>query len=442
MTSTDTLLPETQFPDTRAGEQARWLVEHIEAGGEALSEPEVERHIDIQGASSELMLEILLEMAQALSATPLTAVDVASDQRIALVFTRADGRGERVTLEVESEVPQRIISMWTGRQAKAEVVVRRAGREDEEALRSIESRTPRQAGQAETIERAGGLWSALSLMESPAIFIAEAVGEPVGFIAVASTRVIVGGEEHETLYLHRARVLPESQRLGAGSSLIDAALGYAADLGTASMFWYVAFDNDVARAFGGVSSGWSEQLEMIIIRCRDVAKRSSVPVASPEEDANHIVELLNESHSGEEMFLPFSRSSLSDRLERVPDIYGWDRVLLSGDAVIGVRADGPSTWVRTEREGERMAVTRAMAVDYGCRPGSEQQFEQLLRAWCAKLVDDGVNELALLTSEHAHLSALLRGLASRVVPFEFWTSGMHEPDEGAPAGVYVDPLYF
>ena len=224
--------------------------------------------------------------------------------------------------------------------------------------------------------------------------------------------------------------------------LVDAALGYAADLGVASMFWYMAFDNDLARAFGGVSSGWSARPELIVLRCAEVAKRSPAECASPEADAGRIVEILNESHIGEEMFLPFSRALLSDRLARAPDVYGWDRVLLSAGAVIGVRADGPGTRISSEREGERTAVTRATAVDYGCRPGAERQFERLLRSWCAKLASEGVDELAFLTSEHAHLNTLLRALASSVVPFEFWTSGMREPDGGAPAGLYVDPLYF
>ncbi len=431
----------TPLPETPAGRQARWLLDHFRDRGVRLTHEDVDRHVRIPGASDDLLMEMLTELAEGLAESPLAAVDEAKATRLALIFTLPNGRSSRLTIDVERAAPFRIAQLWSGRQPAAGLTVRRAGPEDDGALRDIEARTPRVAGEAESVERQDGIWEALALMRDAAVFIAEAGGQACGLIALARTRVIVGGEQQTLLYLHRMRVLPDSQRLGAGSALLDTALGYAADAGASSFFWYIAEDNEAAHAFAAAASGWATRPELVILRCEDLAGPSEAGTAS-SRDARLLCEILNESHSGEQFYLPYDPATLSERVARAPDIYRWDRLRLSGDAAIGVRADGARTRVWSERDGERRAATRAAVVDYGCRPGAEPRFERLLRAWCAELVAEGVEELAIHTSEHAHLNELLRGLAARVVPFELWTSGVAEPADGSPRGLYTDALYF
>ncbi len=440
----------TPMPETPAGRQARWLLDHFRDRGVRLTREEIDRHVRIPGASDDLLMEMLTELAEGLAESPLAAVDEEKATRLALIFTLANGRASRLTIDVERAEPFRIAQIWSGRQPADGLTVRRAGPEDDDALRDIEARTPRVAGEAESVERQDGIWDALALMQDAAVFIAEAGGGARGLIALARKRVIVGGEQQTLLYLHRMRVLPDSQRLGAGSALLDAALGYAADAGASSFFWYIAEDNEAAHAFAAASSahafaaassGWATRPQLVILRCEDLAEPMEMAAASPQ-DASLLCEILNASHSDEQLYLPYDPATLGERVGRAPHIYRWDRLRLSEDAVIGVRADGARTRVWSERDGERRSATRAAVVDYGCRPGAEPQFERLLRAWCAELAGQGVEELAIHSSEHAHLNELLRGLAARVVPFELWTSGVGEPAAGAPQGLYTDPLYF
>ena len=138
------------------------------------------------------------------------------------------------------------------------------------------------------------------------------------------------------------------------------------------------------------------------------------------------------------MYLPYTAESFTARLERAPDLYSWEQVWETDQAVVGVwLAD-----VRVVREddGHRTEAVRATVLDYGFLPGAEEEFERLLRAWCGWLVERGTSELAVLTSEGSPGYPVVSRLAAQMDAFDF-RMGAPEPEGAAQRGLYVDPIY-
>ncbi len=49
-------------------------------------------------------------------------------------------------------------------------------------------------------------------------------------------------------------------------------------------------------------------------------------------DAAEIAARLNAFHGAEELFVPYTAESFATRVERAPDLYGWDKVWLTDGA--------------------------------------------------------------------------------------------------------------
>jgi hypothetical protein len=163
--------------------------------------------------------------------------------------------------------------------------------------------------------------------------------------------------------------------------------------------------------------------------------------ASPA-DAGEIVRRLNAFHDAEEIFVPYTQASLAARVERAPDLYGWDKLWMTDGAVVGVWPAATALKTISETNGARTVTVPAVALDYAFAPGAEPEFEALLRAWCGWLAARGMDTLVVYTSPASVGSAQLRGLARSTGEFFTWTPGIRVPAGAESRGLYVDAVYF
>ena len=118
--------------------------------------------------------------------------------------------------------------------------------------------------------------------------------------------------------------------------------------------------------------------------------------------------------------------------------YGWDRVALDDGALLGVERTPVA--VRTETPAGVSVRREALAFDLAAVPGREAQLTRLVRAWCARLADEGVDDL-LVTVASPRLLAPLAGLAASETRFNLNHQFRAAPDADA-RGYFVDGMLF
>jgi hypothetical protein len=239
------------------------------------------------------------------------------------------------------------------------------------------------------------------------------------------------------MLLHHSRIPKEHQKRGLFSPLNMRAFQTFAESMDAP-YAYVAVDNAAAGRLHGPDR-WSFHALRGVLRCDDLAGQAAGRPATPG-DAARIVEILNTCHAGEEMYRPYTIDTLRSRLERAPELYGWEQVWLTDRAVVGVWPAGLRV-TREDDDGTRREAVRASVLDHGFLPGADDELESLLRAWCGWLAERGTNELAIYTSEGSPNYGVVSRLASEVDVYDF-RMGVAEPAGAKERGLYVDAVYF
>ena len=195
------------------------------------------------------------------------------------------------------------------------------------------------------------------------------------------------------------------------------------------------------HGFINTPNKWSITALRVQLGCARLAGPAAARPATPA-DAPAIVEQLNSFHGREEMYVPHTVESLRARLERAPELYSWDKVRMTDNAMLGVWPAGESLCVVTETNGARTQSLRGLVLDYAFRPGAEREFEDLIRACCGSIQERRMDTLSIFTSPSSPGVATLRGLAREVEPYNMWTPGIVEPPGVRDHGLYVDPIYF
>jgi hypothetical protein len=159
-------------------------------------------------------------------------------------------------------------------------------------------------------------------------------------------------------------------------------------------------------------------------------------------DAAEIVRRLNSFHDAEELFVPYTAESFAARVERAPDLYGWDKVWLAGGALVGVWPAGKALRNVTEIRGVQTVSAPAVVMDYAFAPGAQAELEALLRAWCDVLAARGIDTLVIYTSPASPGAALICDLGRSSGDFFTWTPGIHPPANAGDLGLYTEAAYF
>jgi hypothetical protein len=437
-----------QAPDTPAGRQAAWYLGRVHALGEGggladqahfgptLPDPFRAPRTD------EAVRDDWRATAARLGA-PLTELAFASTSPLAAeaTFTTVKDRRWKLRLAVEEAAPHRIAQLAWERVHDFQLEVREAVPADALTLSDLERRCPIELGDTRFwFDRGERYFDFTRLTEDCTVGLASVDGEPAAMTCGTRHTVRIGGALKSIVLVSHLRVLPEHQRKGL----------WGAANGVLDKYWpqvdgssaYIALDNaGMQHGFRHTKDKWPGPTHRLRLSCARLAGPAFGRPATPD-DVGEIVARLNAFHADEEIFVPYTAERFAARMERAPDLYGWDRVWLAEGAVLGVWPAGRALRVVTERDGVQTHSDPGLALDYALAPGAEAAFKGLVRAWCGWLAAQGMDRLTIFTSPQGPASDLLRSLADEVEPYNMWTPGVPVPDGAARRGLYVDPIYF
>lgn len=321
--------------------------------------------------------------------------------------------------------------------------IRNATGGDAAELAALERRAPLRLGEnAEllmTFDRGEDYFASARLMEEVAVYVSEKDGAVTGVYWGAQQPARVNGKELRLFLEHHVRIDPDTARGGVFWALCN----YGRDTysrSADSIAFYVSPDNLPVRKFVSDVPSWSVQPLRALLPCSPAGDPDQTGRTASSDDAAQIVEILNACHRDEELFVPYTLSSLTARLERSPDQYSWSSLRIADGAVVGVGS--AVVTVTKERSGAREQTCRASVLDHGFRSGAETSYRALLKGWCEELGAQGTTHLVAFTSAGSRSHDVIVEMAASIEPFDFWAFDIAEPPQLAAHGFYVDPVYF
>jgi GNAT superfamily N-acetyltransferase len=435
-----------QIPETPAGRQLAWWATMQAGDGEGVLPTDVDRYAPefLKRVSGELTAERLVEIfrgdGQRLGAFVELGVVEASDFAIVALARTSKDRKLKIHLTVDPDPPHRIARFLFERQHDFKLEVREAGPDDALIVADIERRCPIVMGDTSVWFDRGAEYFAFSrLLEDCTVGLASVDGIPAAVSCGAERVVRVGGELKRLYVVSHLRVLPEHQRKGLWGAA-NSALSKYRDLDGSQA--YIAVDNlGMQHGFQGTPDKWGQIVQRVELDCAALAGPPAGRPSTPE-DAAEIAARLNAFHGPEELYVPYDAAGFARRVERAPDLYGWDKVWLDGGALVGVWPAGQALRTVTDNGGVQTVSTPAVVMDYAFAPGAEAEFETLLQAWSGALSQQGIDTLIIYTSPASPGSKLITGLARSTGDFFTWTPGIPPPADSGERGLYTDAAYF
>ena len=424
-----------ELPDTPVGRQAAWFLRHTFTHGAELTVEEIAEHMRTRYGTPENSLERFRT-----DPTPLAIRKMEAESEVKISVWLADDSDARpvvVTFWVEEQSPHKIVDLWWVRDVGDSVVIREAREAEGPELRQLEVRSPLRIGDATIVyDRGDDFFAFARLMEETTNLVAEEHGEILALECAAMHTIEIAGQRYQAMLIHHLRIPQENQKRGLYSPLNGRCFQTYRERMEVP-YAYVAIDNASAGRLHGPEI-WNAKPMRGVLRCADLAG-PSIGRAATKDDAPRVVEILNACHDGEATYLPYTADSLTERLERAPDVYTWGNVWMTDNAAVGV---WPSELRIARTEGSVTTENvRAAVLDNGFLPGAEDEFESLLRAWCGWLADRGTTELAIYTSEGSRNNGIVTRLAAQIDMYDLRMDAPEPPDM-PERGLYVDAVYF
>ena len=435
----------TDESETAAGRAAAWHLGRMrDASGASLADSE--RYVPglarqfMGSESDEAMRAGWRDYAGRFGPFDEVAFTSVSELEVTAEILARDKRW-KFTLAVEAAPPHRIERINFERIHDFALEVRVARPDDALTLADIERRCPIvHDGEAIWFER-GERWFDFSrLMEDRTVGLASVDGAPAAVTCGARHTVRIGGALKTILTVSHLRVLPEHQRKGLWGAVNGVLEKYWPTVDGSSAF--IAVGNaGMQHGFRHTPDKWPVEVQWARL---DTAALAGPPAGrgARRDEAAAIAGQINAFHEGEEMFVPYDEERLAARMERAPDLYGWEMLKLADGAVVGVWPAGSALRTVTQRDGAQSVSQAGVVLDYAFAPGAESAFEALVRAWCAWLAERGMDRLSIFTSPASPGADQITSLATEVLAFNMWTPGIPVPTDAAGRGLYVDPVYF
>ena len=432
-----------------------WLLDQISGAAPAATDDEAAAAVggdDPQGFLSWLRGE--------LAGPELQRVESDGDDALVLYILTARGRRFQLRVPVEEEPPHRIGWVALNRVLPDGMEVRHADETDNDAIVEICRNTPLVLGDCSvTIDPGPDYFAYMRLMESRMPLVATDNGRPVAVHSAAMYRATLDGQRVRMAQILHSRVLPGYEGLGLWSVMNRRVQAMAVEIrdqwddpapddpGASSPepiigCAYMAVDNDSVHRLGGAQGAWACRPYRVTIPCtRAMPDRTDVRRATPD-DAVALVEIFNACHDGEELYRPYTPTTLSSRLERAPDLYSWGDVLMTDGAAVGIWHAGMRRITVDNAARTEQVSVRSLVLDYGFVEGAEAELDALLVLAATAAAGRGHTHLSIFTSDASRGSQLLRGLGDGVEEYEFTTPAAPEPPLTRERGIYVDQMYF
>ena len=436
-----------QLPETPVGRQLGWWLALLARGGEGatvedwarFAPPLIDRFPPERTAAA--LSEVALRDAERLGEITEQTVEAASKVEITVAIRAGKERRWTLRVAVASEPPHPMTTFQLERRHEFQLGFREAGPADALLLADLESRCPIVMGETSIhFERGERYWDPLRLMEDASVGLASVDGVPAAVSCGAERMVRIGGTLKKMVTVSHLRVLPEHQRKGlwgAANKVLDKYWDHV-DGSNA----YISVDNlAMQHGFRETPNKWPQIVQRALLDCAALAGPPIGRPATPA-DAEALARRLNAFHGDEEMFVPYTAQSLAMRVERAPDLYGWDRLRMTEQALVGVWPADAAMRLVTESPSGRSVSLAAVTLDYAFEPGGEAEFAALLRAWCAELARAGMDTLVVYTSPVSPGTGLLTRLARGVEGYFMWTPGIAVPEGASRRGLYTDAIYF
>jgi GNAT superfamily N-acetyltransferase len=320
--------------------------------------------------------------------------------------------------------------------------IRKATRQDNDALCALEARVPLDSGDSLLYIERTDFFALHRLQERNVVMVAEEDGEIIGACAGALNEAPLAGERRLLLYIHHERIAEEHQRKGIGGALTGAVAEYWKAEGVGhidSSYWLIAEDNTKSLSYANRAGkpwpvyGWSASLA--------AGQGSSMPRQVGAGPIFDIVRLINRTHEGKDLFTPYEQVEFGKRLSRSLD-YGWGDIygrFLDGRlvAVAGVWDSGKGA---ASRLGDGPLTRSLMVADYGYEAGAEAEMAALLRDICSLADRSGRQSVRLFAEPGAGLDEHLSDLSPAYRRYVFYAPRVEAPLDPAP--LYVDPVLF
>ena len=428
-----------------------WVVARIADRGVDLTEEELDEHLmPREGRELEFMKSAFGTWADRVG-HPMTVVarhvPAGAEAGSTGVFVLEGDRQRRweLSCRLDETEPHRISWYNLERSLPDGVEIRVATAADSGALADLYRSVPMVAGDLQvTIDIGDDYFVATRLMPESRTLIATDHGRPIGLYTGTRFAAMLNGRACKVILGCHTRI--DAAKAGGGvwsrmnRQLID---HFANDFDAAMAF---VLTGNAAASRLTTAGAWPAGPVRAVIPCASLAEKDGTDLevrrATPA-DAARIAEILNATHEGRELFLPYTAESLTTRLERASDLYGWDGVWIAGDAVVGI-GEHVHRRVTTSPRGEERS-TRAIVYDYGFRvgdDGGEAAFLTLLASRSRALAARGVSHLSVFTSEPAPAYPLLAGLAESLEQYDLLVPPVPPDDAADRRGVYVDPAVF
>jgi hypothetical protein len=327
--------------------------------------------------------------------------------------------------------------------------IREATAADNDALIDLELRSPLDLGDRTLVfDRSPNFFAHQQMQEHGRVLVAEEGGKPVAVVAGAWHDVMIDGNRRRLLYVHQGRTLPEHRRRHVATDLVIRSFLLAREEGVERPYWLISPDNSTSLAF-------NRQIEVECwpvngrVDCFDVAARrpsTNNVAAVSADDLPQMLDLINETHRGREMFLPYTADMLQCRLQQSPSysLQHW-RGYRSREGLVavgGVWDFGKSLKVaERSKDGDNLHVSApAFVLDYGYRPGSDQAMVEVFFALMESAARAERNELWIALPVERRLYSLMADLSHSTTLFQILTPGIETPKDIA-ASVYLDLVY-
>ena len=331
-----------------------------------------------------------------------------------------------------------------------DLVIREATRADNDALIDLERRSPLLLGETTLIfDRSPNFFARDELMEHSRMLVAEKDGCPAGVMSAAWYDTLVGGKPVRVVYVHHGRVAIEHQRSGVAPALAVALferLLTKADL----FYWYVVPENKVSLGLilRAAPDRWARDpaCQHFLLEPQPGGPKVGLTPARPEQ-ATELCALINRTHGGRDLFLPYTEESLAARLSRSAD-YGWPQLFARERGGRAVAMAG--LWdlgatlklIRTDREGKETTTRPSVILDYGFEEDAEREMARLLDDIGKLAAAQGRQELWMAIDRESRLYDVMSGRPHSVTSVWGLNIIPGAPLPGRTATPYLDLVYW
>jgi hypothetical protein len=434
-----------------------WLLARMRDRGAGLTSAEMDEHLAPRASGPDL------EGLRSGFATwgdrvgePMTVASLEVDDQVATVALIGEReRRWELVCRIEEAASSRIAEYRLERALPEGVEIRDAEPADASALAELYRSVPMVAGDLHvTIDLGDDYFVSTRLMPERRTLIATDHGRAVGLYTGTRFPAMLNGRDCTVILGCHTRIDAGKAGGGVWSRMNRVLVDHFSDGDGFDAAMAFVLTGNAAASRLTTAGAWPAGPVRAVIPCDafvgggdgggDQALRSSARRATLA-DAAEIVEILNEAHAGRELFRPHTTASLTARLERAPDLYGWSHLWVDqAGAVIGVGGHR-NVRVTTSPEGGESRSVRAIVYDYGYRLGDESSvsaFLALLAAAARAAAADGATHLSIFTSEPAPQYGLLTELAESLEHYDLLVPPVPPDADAERRGVYVDQTVF